>query len=219
MTFAAPAPKNPIVGNQLDAGKPTTTTASFTIQTPVVSSITVPPSAFNKTDQLDTFGRAAPSSFNYEKSRVDHQKASSDGSSLDTDVSMSATDDDKTGQKNASNVPPAATDASLESKVGANKRSLLDLDNASSLSLADKLRNEANKYADDARSSGNAFGVTENHSQNHKGGESMGGVTHGTLQLNTATGATIVTERRPSWRLRFDAGSKVRYETIKFNRC
>lgn len=54
---------------------------------------------------------------------------------------MGITDDDKNQNDRL---------ASATNKSTIQKRSLFDIDNASSLSLADKLRNEANKYSDDS---------------------------------------------------------------------
>lgn len=202
------------------------TTATYTIKTPMVSSISASisgpqsTSIDNKTDQ-DTLGKitASVSRINYVEVNAEKLNKSNNDLkyktvALDTDVSMSATDDDKTDKKNTSNTP-APIETSLNNNSNAIKRSLFDMDNATSLSLADRLRNEANKYADDNRSLANTFGVTDNHNQNHKNSDdTSSGVTHGTLHLNTTTGATIVTERRPSWRLKLDAGSKVRYEHL-----
>jgi hypothetical protein len=71
------------------------------------------------------------------------------------------------------------------------KRSLFDMDNASSLTLAEKLRNEANKYSETP----SAAQPTVDQSKND---ETSSSPVHGSS-----------TERRPSWRLKLDAGSKV----------
>lgn len=140
--------------------------------------------------------------------------------SVDTDVSMSVTDDDKTDQKITTSTAPAPIEKTLDDKLTTtNKRSLFDLDNASSLSLADKLRNEANKYSEENQTNADKFSGTENYHQNDKKGETTS-VMHpphlNATAVNT-TATTVVTERRPSWRLKLDAGSKVR--TICFSRC
>lgn len=74
--------------------------------------------------------------------------------------------------------------------VSDEKRSLFDLDNENSITLADKLRNEANKYYDDGGVKFNEDDVVLR----------RGGANHD---------SNAMAERRPSWRLKFDAGSKV----------
>lgn len=76
------------------------------------------------------------------------------------------------------------------------------MDNAASLSLAEKLRNEANKYSNNDVSSivgsKNLTGKTEDNDRKSDSTPSSP-AHHG-----------MAAERRPSWRLKFDAGSKVR---------
>lgn len=221
VTFAAPPlPTQPSPHHDTATGKSENgkTTATFTIPIPIAITL---PTALHKTEHT---------SFNYDrpKAAADNHHAkqpiTSESpivkfalSALDTDVTMSATDDDKTDQKIIQPAAPAPA-TTLDHKLNVGKRSLLDLDNASSLSLADKLRNEANKYSDEDRSNAtNCVGDT-NHSQNHRIGSAgsdsetatSGLVTHATLHLNSGASVPSATERRPSWRLKLDSGSKVR---------
>lgn len=101
-------------------------------------------------------------------------------------------------QKRITNVSPAV-EVTLN-RFSRDKRSLFDIDNASSLSLADKLRNEANKYNEVTKSNNDVSQNLEN--------ENL---------INTKSDSTpsspvqhqVTAERRPSWRLKFDAGNKV----------
>lgn len=115
-------------------------------------------------------------------------------------------------------------------KIGKDKRSLFDIDNASSLSLAEKLRNEANKYSADSTGDVQTSDVVAATVIN------VGGHTLAKLQTAQATAEAqqqdeedtdrqndstpsspihhAMTERRPSWRLKFDAGCKVRKNSV-----
>lgn len=97
-----------------------------------------------------------------------------------------------------------------------NKKSLFDLDNANSLSLADKLRNEANKYTDISASNKSLNMVeTKDLSKREQITGSTQSLTDNVI-LNHATPKQIqYAERRPSWRLKFDAGSKVQHQEPK----
>lgn len=79
------------------------------------------------------------------------------------------------------------------------KRSLFDIDNASSLTLADKLRNEANKYNEVSKS--NTDLSQSNDVIVYRKSDSTPTSPHHQV--------TSAAERRPSWRLKFDAGNKV----------
>lgn len=98
------------------------------------------------------------------------------------------------------------------------KKSLFDLDNANSLSLADKLRNEANKYTDMSASNKSLNMMEGPGGLDRSKRELITGSTQSLTDnviLNHAAAATAApkqiqyAERRPSWRLKFDAGSKV----------
>lgn len=101
------------------------------------------------------------------------------------------------------------------------KKSLFDLDNANSLSLADKLRNEANKYSDISASNKSLNAAEPPQPPERSKRELITGSTQSlndNVILNHAATTTTTTaapkqlqyaERRPSWRLKFDAGSKV----------
>lgn len=233
VTFAAPPlPTQPLPHIDTNSCKNENgkTTATFTIPIPITSStistsITLPTA-------LTSTNKTEHTSFNYDKPKaadIHHAKKAITSespivkfalSAIDTDVTMSATDDDKTDQKITQPAPTTTTTTT----TAINKRSLLDLDNASSLSLADKLRNEANKYSDENRSATTNSVSDNNHSQNHKIGgagnetesTTSGLVTHATLHLNSGASVPSATERRPSWRLKLDSGSKVRKCSVFF---
>lgn len=86
------------------------------------------------------------------------------------------------------------------------KRSLFDIDNASSLSLADKLRNEANKYSEASRSNSDVstIGLHKNAAIDAETERKYGSTPSSPMHHHGNTA-----ERRPSWRLKFDAGCKV----------
>uniref|UniRef100_A0A182SVM2 Uncharacterized protein n=1 Tax=Anopheles maculatus TaxID=74869 RepID=A0A182SVM2_9DIPT len=123
------------------------------------------------------------------------------------------------------------------------KRSLFDIDNANSLTLAEKLRHEANKYAIAAVADGDLDShpavsrvPNSNSTTTNSGGESNSSSTNApadnsavsaaaagvppspTLRKAADSGAASTTttgvtaERRPSWRLKVDGGSKFKLE-------
>ncbi|XP_041773047.1 protein phosphatase 1 regulatory subunit 12A isoform X8 [Anopheles merus] len=120
------------------------------------------------------------------------------------------------------------------------KRSLFDIDNANSLTLAEKLRHEANKYAIAAVADGdldshlvarvpgsnsgttNSGGGDESNSTStnapaDNSAASAGAAVPPSPTLRKADPATTTTtgvtaERRPSWRLKVDGGSKFKLE-------
>lgn len=119
------------------------------------------------------------------------------------------------------------TDDDKNGKAAIHKRSLLDIDNASSLSLADKLRNEANKYSDENAgrehfgTNRDALNVATTEQSNKKTGSPItptsptalyqpsivaSSTSNATTTLNSHTN-----ERRPSWRIRSDTGCKVTF--------
>lgn len=157
------------------------------------------------------------------------------GNTKDSLYGMGITDDDKNG------------------KAAIHKRSLLDIDNASSLSLADKLRNEANKYSDENAGRENfgtnkearceqidkktgtpttptspngglyqSSGVASSTSSSSSSSSSITNVSVNAAPATTSTITTTTTslnsnanERRPSWRLKLDAGCKVKTKHTK----
>lgn len=102
-------------------------------------------------------------------------------------------------QKRIANVTPAV-EVTLN-RFSRDKRSLFDIDNASSLSLADKLRNEANKYNEVTKSNSDV-------SQNSEISENLVS-TKSDSTPSSPVHHQVTAERRPSWRLKFDAGNKV----------
>ncbi|XP_055690972.1 protein phosphatase 1 regulatory subunit 12B isoform X4 [Lutzomyia longipalpis] len=84
------------------------------------------------------------------------------------------------------------------------KRSLFDMDNASSLSLAEKLRNEANKYSEASRAT---VITTSGHTDVVEAGSKCDPPQASPLHQATP-------DRRPSWRLKVDTGSKFKLEEV-----
>lgn len=220
----------------------TSSSASVTMNVPVSSSTQSqqPLSNATKKTDLDLISiKVSPTKLNTIATAAADDGSSGgggggcDGSSTNTKDSlygMGITDDDKNG------------------KAAIQKRSLLDIDNASSLSLADKLRNEANKYADENAGRDNNFGLnkeatceqidkktgTPTTPTSPNGLYQSSGVasstsssitnvnsntthaTTSTITTNSTTSSTTTSlnshanERRPSWRLKLDAGCKVK---------
>lgn len=108
-------------------------------------------------------------------------------------------------QKRITNVTPAV-EVTLN-RFSRDKRSLFDIDNASSLSLADKLRNEANKYNEVTKS--NTADVTTQNLENENLINTTKSDTKSESTPSSPVQHQITAERRPSWRLKFDAGNKV----------
>lgn len=144
----------------------------------------------NKTDLEELTKTASPTvenNFKFDKEIIENNES--------VDIELI---EPSTVQKRIINVTPAV-EVTLN-RFSRDKRSLFDIDNASSLSLADKLRNEANKYNEVTKSNSDVSQITENDNL-----------------VNTKTDSTpsspqnhqVTAERRPSWRLKFDAGNKV----------
>ncbi|XP_055708398.1 protein phosphatase 1 regulatory subunit 12A isoform X3 [Phlebotomus papatasi] len=91
-------------------------------------------------------------------------------------------------------------------RVSRYKRSLFDMDNASSLSLAEKLRNEANKYSEASRATVISTAAPEKTTSEEMGSKAE---TPQSSPLHQAT-----PDRRPSWRLKVDTGSKFKLEEV-----
>lgn len=198
-----------------------TTSASATINVPA----SMPTSTTKKTDTDMLSTKASPTnvqtSFIFTKNNADSnqkllvvEKTSIDNDQHQTPmnedcvISLGITDDDKNDKINT-----------VVSKASA-KRSLFDIDNASSLSLADKLRNEANKYSElsSGRTSANidVFSASELEKQNKKSDSTPTSPT--SYQPPSINPNLQTSERRPSWRLKLDAGSKVRIKIQKKNK-
>ncbi|XP_037036584.1 protein phosphatase 1 regulatory subunit 12C isoform X13 [Bradysia coprophila] len=104
---------------------------------------------------------------------------------------------------------PVENDVKLEfpfTKSHRDKRSLFDMDNAASLSLAEKLRNEANKYSNNDVSS-----IVGN---KHLSGKAEDNERKSDSTPSSPAHHGMAAERRPSWRLKFDAGSKFKLEDV-----
>lgn len=221
----------------------TSSSASVTVNVPAVMSSSTQQqpltNATKKTD-LDLISvKLSPTKLNADGSGSGGIGSGIVGSTNTKDslYGMGITDDDKNGKAAAA----------------IQKRSLLDIDNASSLSLADKLRNEANKYSDENAGRENNFGTNkeaacEQQNVDKKTGSpttptspnglyqssgvasSASSITNVSANATPATTSSITTtnnnnnnntttstslnshanERRPSWRLKLDAGCKVK---------
>lgn len=183
----------------------------------------MPSSNNNKTDLESLTKTASPTiaQTNYKYDR-NHQLDDLVVATTEKEIDLESKDSDLLGTKKTS----SATVDFTFNKLGKDKRSLFDIDNASSLSLAEKLRNEANKYSAESQSA-------ESQSSSDVVAATVVSVSSGLSKLHMVQAATeaqeldqendrkndstpssplhhAMTERRPSWRLKFDAGCKVR---------
>lgn len=187
---------------------------SVTMNVPAVMSTSHSSTAIKKTDLDMLTIKASPTKLSASATAIDSNSNSQTFSKLSTDAiqsnqmySLGITDDDKNGKT-----------------VIHQKRSLLDIDNASSLSLADKLRNEANKYSDEnagrdhlSTSKIDIVNAASNEQSDKKTGSPTTPTSPTSLyqpnvvisSTSTATLNSHTNERRPSWRLKLDAGCKV----------
>ncbi|XP_038120497.1 protein phosphatase 1 regulatory subunit 12A isoform X8 [Culex quinquefasciatus] len=126
---------------------------------------------------------------------------------------------------------PTATIRAPASSFSTSKRSLFDIDNANSLTLAEKLRQEANKYAESDKENfvSSAKSSAKTSSESTAAAAAPANVTpaaaaEGTVLLRKDSSApssplhqhhhqpSTLAERRPSWRLKVDGGSKFKLE-------
>ncbi|XP_053673360.1 protein phosphatase 1 regulatory subunit 12A isoform X1 [Anopheles nili] len=165
--------------------------------------------------------------------------AGTDGVATSATIRTSSGAGGVVSNSDSSTVPTTTTTSNINTSVSSNnnhntaatytKRSLFDIDNANSLTLAEKLRHEANKYAIAAV----ADGDLDSHLTSRvtsSGGEGNGSSPNAPAD-NSATSAAAVppasptlrkadsaamaaatAERRPSWRLKVDGGSKFKLE-------
>lgn len=116
------------------------------------------------------------------------------------------------------------------SSFSTSKRSLFDIDNANSLTLAEKLRQEANKYAESDKENfvSSAKSSTKSPSESTTAAApanvTPAAAAEGTVLLRKDSSApssplhqhhqqpSTLAERRPSWRLKVDGGSKFKLE-------
>lgn len=192
---------------------------SVTMNVPAAVMSSPPPSTAIKKTDLDVLSmKASPTKLNTaDSSNKTLTKFSTDAlqsnqvrkDSERTLYGLGITDDDKNG------------------KSTIHKRSLLDIDNASSLSLADKLRNEANKYSDENAgrehlgTNRDALNVAATEQSDKKTGSPTTPTSPTALYQpsvvasSTSTATTTLNshtnERRPSWRIKSDTGCKVTF--------
>ncbi|KAL1376744.1 hypothetical protein pipiens_004305 [Culex pipiens pipiens] len=126
---------------------------------------------------------------------------------------------------------PTAAIRAPASSFSTSKRSLFDIDNANSLTLAEKLRQEANKYAESDKENfvSSAKSSAKTSSESTAAAAAPANVTpaaaaEGTVLLRKDSSApssplhqhhhqpSTLAERRPSWRLKVDGGSKFKLE-------
>uniref|UniRef100_A0A1Q3FTM3 Protein phosphatase 1 regulatory subunit 12a n=2 Tax=Culex tarsalis TaxID=7177 RepID=A0A1Q3FTM3_CULTA len=116
------------------------------------------------------------------------------------------------------------------SSFSTSKRSLFDIDNANSLTLAEKLRQEANKYAESDKENfvSSTKSATKSASESATAAApanvTPAAAAEGTVLLRKDSSApssplhqhhhqpSTLAERRPSWRLKVDGGSKFKLE-------
>ncbi|XP_050076098.1 protein phosphatase 1 regulatory subunit 12A isoform X2 [Anopheles maculipalpis] len=154
---------------------------------------------------------------------------------------VSSSDSNTTNSTTITNTTTTSASSNTNHNTAATytKRSLFDIDNANSLTLAEKLRHEANKYAITSVADGELDShpavsrVPNSNSTTNSGGNSNSSSTNApadnsavsaaaavppspTLRKVADSGAASTTgvtaERRPSWRLKVDGGSKFKLE-------
>ncbi|KAJ6642027.1 Protein phosphatase 1 regulatory subunit 12A, partial [Pseudolycoriella hygida] len=158
------------------------------VESTISATINVPPPSNAKTDLEMLTKTASPTiaqtNFKYENTR----------SSEPTEESTKSVEND------------VKLEFPFSTKSHRDKRSLFEMDNAASLSLAEKLRNEANKYSN-------------NDVSTIVGNKHLSGKTDDIERRTDSTPSSpahhgMAAERRPSWRLKFDAGSKFKLEDV-----
>ncbi|XP_061505078.1 protein phosphatase 1 regulatory subunit 12A isoform X20 [Anopheles gambiae] len=160
--------------------------------------------------------------------------SNSDSNTTTTTTTTNTSNNNNTSASSNTNHNTAATTYT--------KRSLFDIDNANSLTLAEKLRHEANKYAIAAVADGDLDShlvarVPASNSGTTNSGGGGGGESNSTstnapadnsaasagaavppsptlrkAEPATTTTTGVTAERRPSWRLKVDGGSKFKLE-------
>lgn len=105
------------------------------------------------------------------------------------------------------NVTTHSVSGGSTNKPSGGGRSIFDIENASSLSLAEKLRKEANKYNDITNSIVDTSILSSN-SLEHNVAKGKSNANEQPVPSYENVG---IVERRPSWRLKLDIGNKVRY--------
>lgn len=195
-TISAPAaPVSPAVTSQKneikddkDDGLATTnstTTTSYTISKPVTTNS----DKDNKRDSSIT------ATFNVSSAVIGNNLSSNKKTDEDDDPDL---DNNRISSNGEEIIRTKSSKEQLQ------PRSLFELDNASSLTLADKLRHEANKYSDD-----NEVGDSVKIGNSNNKGVITTASSIETPPASPSLVNSSATERRPSWRLKVDAGSKV----------
>ena len=181
-----------IVNESKDKGGDENISITATLNVPFSASST------NKTD-LDSSATPLPP-------MASGRKPPTESRFMRNNLKSSEATDEVFDERNDTNVFSADfTLSSITKSIKENKRSLFDIDNASSLSLAEKLRNEANKYSEDNTTTNSTSKDTATTTEV----ENNDSVAQQYQSQHTS-------ERRPSWRLKFDTGCKVRIHTHNF---
>ncbi|EAU76641.2 AGAP006665-PA [Anopheles gambiae str. PEST] len=163
-------------------------------------------------------------------------------SNSDSNTTTTTTTTNTSNSNNNNNTSASSNTNHNTAATTYTKRSLFDIDNANSLTLAEKLRHEANKYAIAAVADGDLDShlvgrVPASNSGTTNSGGGGGGESNSTstnapadnsaasagaavppsptlrkAEPATTTTTGVTAERRPSWRLKVDGGSKFKLE-------
>lgn len=167
-----------------------------------------------------------------------YKKTDSDDLTKTTSTSTKPSVSTAAGDSSSISTPASSTSVTATIRTpgpfSATKRSLFDIDNANSLTLAEKLRQEANKYAESDKenfvsskvptTAATAATTTKSSSESTASNTTPAAAVEGTVLLRKDTSApssplhhhhhqpSAAAERRPSWRLKVDGGSKFKLE-------
>ncbi|EAT35050.1 AAEL012753-PA, partial [Aedes aegypti] len=180
---------------------------SYTITTPrLSSSITSSSSSDSATIAKDSKSKEA-------------SKTDSDDSTKTTTTTTATTKSTITPAGDSASIGTPASSTSVTATVrtpgpySTSKRSLFDIDNANSLTLAEKLRQEANKYAEsDKENFVSSKGPTSTATSASATTTTKSSESTSSNTTPAAAQPSTLAERRPSWRLKVDGGSKFKLE-------
>ncbi|XP_065074516.1 protein phosphatase 1 regulatory subunit 12A isoform X10 [Ochlerotatus camptorhynchus] len=199
----------------------------------VTATFSVPSAIITSTTSSSTTNNNNPNSSNnniYKK--TDSDELTKTTTTTTTKSTIAEGDSSSISTTPASSASVAAT-IRTPSSFGTSKRSLFDIDNANSLTLAEKLRQEANKYAESDKENfvcskvpSTATATATTKSESTSSNTTPAAAVEGAVSLRKDTSApssplhqhhhhhqsSTMAERRPSWRLKVDAGSKFKLE-------
>uniref|UniRef100_A0A2M4BA57 Protein phosphatase 1 regulatory subunit 12a isoform x6 n=1 Tax=Anopheles marajoara TaxID=58244 RepID=A0A2M4BA57_9DIPT len=219
-----------------------------------------PPTTTATTKPISATGSSSPTAVSSGASNAEHSSAGSISASATIRTTVGNGPGGAVSNSNSSNITNTSTTTNNTNVITTaggggpitttssstyTKRSLFDIDNANSLTLAEKLRHEANKYAiaadadselgplgEDSTASSRAVlptTVTNTNEANPADSDSNSGSNAAnapadnsasvaaaplspSLRKDAATVSGSAAERRPSWRLKVDGGSKFKLE-------